>query len=172
MRMLHCTGIVSVCRYLRWQVVDTPGILDHALEERNTIEMQAVTALAHLQCCVLFIIDISEQCGHSIAEQLRLFESIKPLFANKQLILVANKTDAIAFENVREVDRLAIEAAAADTNAELMTMSNVSEEGVMAVKTAACDKLLQARVDARMVGKKVSSVLFTHISVVVAVAEQ
>ena len=36
-------------RYLRWQVVDTPGILDHSLEERNTIEMQAITALAHLR---------------------------------------------------------------------------------------------------------------------------
>ena len=36
-------------RYLRWQVVDTPGILDHSLEDRNTIEMQAITALAHLR---------------------------------------------------------------------------------------------------------------------------
>lgn len=54
------------------QVVDTPGILDHPLEERNTIEMQAVTALAHLQCCVLYFIDISEQCGYTIKEQVRL----------------------------------------------------------------------------------------------------
>jgi hypothetical protein len=30
--------------YQRWQVIDTPGIHDHPLEERNTIEMQSITA--------------------------------------------------------------------------------------------------------------------------------
>ena len=34
-------------RLLRWQVVDTPGILDRPLEERNTIEMQAMQIMAH-----------------------------------------------------------------------------------------------------------------------------
>lgn len=48
--------------------MDTPGILDHPLDERNTIEMQAITALAHLNACILFIIDISETCGWSIDE--------------------------------------------------------------------------------------------------------
>jgi nucleolar GTP-binding protein len=42
--------------------------LDHTLEERNTIEMQAITALAHLKACILFFIDISETCGHTISE--------------------------------------------------------------------------------------------------------
>ena len=65
------------------QVVDTPGILDHPLEERNTIEMQAITALAHLRAAVLYVMDVSEQCGHNLEQQLELFNSIRPLFANK-----------------------------------------------------------------------------------------
>ena len=62
-------------KYLRWQVIDTPGILDHPLEERNTIEMQAVTALAHLKCCVIYFLDLSCQCGFSIEQQVSLFNN-------------------------------------------------------------------------------------------------
>lgn len=65
------------------QVVDTPGILDHPLEERNTIEMQAITALAHLRSAILYVMDVSEQCGHTLQQQLELFNNIRPLFANK-----------------------------------------------------------------------------------------
>ena len=36
-------------RYMRWQVIDTPGILDHLLEEMNNIEMPTITTLAHLK---------------------------------------------------------------------------------------------------------------------------
>lgn len=51
-------------------MIDTPGILDHPLEERNTIEMQAITAMAHLQCAVLYFIDLSEECGFSLEQQV------------------------------------------------------------------------------------------------------
>ena len=58
-------------KYLRWQVIDTPGILDHPLEEMNTIEMQSITAMAHLKSCVLYFMDLSEQCGYSVEAQVR-----------------------------------------------------------------------------------------------------
>lgn len=113
-------------RFLRWQVVDTPGILDRPLEERNTIEMQAITALAHLQCCVLYFLDISEQCGYPLEQQLQLFESIRPLFANKQVMMVANKTDVVPYASLPESTRSRIEEVAARAKAELIPMSNVS----------------------------------------------
>ena len=73
------------------KVLDTPGILDRPLEERNTIEMQSVTALAHLRAAVLYLVDVSEACGYTMAQQAELFHSIKPLFSGKPVIVVANK---------------------------------------------------------------------------------
>ena len=80
-------------KYTRWQIIDTPGILDHPLDERNTIEMQAITALAHLNAAILFFIDISETCGYTIKQQIALFENIKPLFQGKPLVVVLTKID-------------------------------------------------------------------------------
>jgi len=147
-------------RYLRWQVIDTPGILDHPLEERNTIEMQAITALAHLTCSVLYFIDISEQCGYTIEQQCSLFRSIKPLFANKELIIVVNKIDAQPWETLDEDKKAMIEELTNDAdNCSFMTMSNISEKGVSEVKALACNKLLASRVESRISGNKVESVM-------------
>lgn len=146
-------------KYLRWQVIDTPGILDHSLEERNTIEMQAIIALAHLTCSVLYFCDPSEQCGYTVEQQCSLFRSIKPLFANKQLIIVVNKVDQEPWETLDQERKEMIEALAKDANCSLMTMSNISEHGVSEVKNAACEKLLATRVDARVSGKKIEGVM-------------
>ncbi|XP_041986754.1 nucleolar GTP-binding protein 1 [Aricia agestis] len=161
-------------KYLRWQVIDTPGILDHPLEERNVIEMQAVTALAHLRAAVLYFIDPSEQCGHSIEEQISLFDSIKPLFSNKPLVVVLNKVDVVQPEDLPPAKRALIqqlEAACAeenlvnaDSNSELrsvpvLRMSTVTEVGVQEVKIEACERLLGHRVTEKMRTKKVDGIL-------------
>lgn len=148
-------------KYLRWQVIDTPGILDHQLEERNTIEMQSITALAHLRACVLFFVDPSEQCGYSLQKQYDLFKSIMPLFSNKPLIVVANKTD-LGWEDTLEQsgrDLLQSFESESEGKAILMKMSTHEEVGLSDVKNTACDKLLEARVESKVRGKKVESVL-------------
>ncbi|XP_049882648.1 nucleolar GTP-binding protein 1 [Pectinophora gossypiella] len=161
-------------KYLRWQVIDTPGILDHPLEQRNVIEMQAVTALAHLRAAVLYFLDPSEQCGHSIEDQISLFESIKPLFSNKPLIVVMNKMDVITPEELPPAKRKLIEdleavcakgnLVNADSNSELTTVpvmrcSTVTEAGVQEVKMEACERLLGHRVTEKMRTKKVDGIL-------------
>uniref|UniRef100_A0A4D5R9X4 Nucleolar GTP-binding protein 1 n=1 Tax=Scolopendra viridis TaxID=118503 RepID=A0A4D5R9X4_SCOVI len=145
-------------KYLRWQVIDTPGILDHPLEDRNTIEMQAITALAHLRAAVLYIMDISEQCGHSLEEQINLFNSISPLFTNKPLIVVANKVDVIRLEDLLP-EKKEILKCFQEKNIPLISMSTVTEEGVMTVKEEACDRLLAHRVDFKLKSRRVNDVL-------------
>ena len=145
-------------RYLRWQVVDTPGILDHSLEERNTIEMQAITALAHLRSAVLYVMDISEQCGHSIEEQLELFNNIKPLFVNKPLIVALNKIDIISPDELRD-DAKALLSQLDTEDILVLPMSTLTEEGIVDVKTRACDLLLAQRVDFKLKSKKMPDVL-------------
>ncbi|XP_054848104.1 GTP-binding protein 4 [Eublepharis macularius] len=145
-------------KYLRWQVVDTPGILDHPLEERNTIEMQAITALAHLRAAVLYVMDISEQCGHSLEEQLELFMNIKPLFANKPLIIVANKCDVKRISDLSEENQKMFADLEVD-GLPVIETSTLTEEGVIQVKTEACDRLLAHRVETKMKGNKVNDVL-------------
>ncbi|XP_006874480.1 PREDICTED: nucleolar GTP-binding protein 1 isoform X1 [Chrysochloris asiatica] len=145
-------------KYLRWQVVDTPGILDHPLEDRNTIEMQAITALAHLRAAVLYVMDLSEQCGHGLKEQLELFQNIKPLFINKPLIVVANKCDVKRIAELCEDDQKIF----VDLQTEgfpVIETSTLTEEGVIKVKTEACDRLLAHRVETKMKGNKVNEVL-------------
>ena len=52
-----------------------------------------LTALAHLRATILYFIDISQQCGYTIAQQCSLFDSIAPLFQGKPLIVVMTKID-------------------------------------------------------------------------------
>ncbi|KAM5157259.1 GTP-binding protein 4 [Mantella aurantiaca] len=145
-------------KYLRWQVVDTPGILDHPLEERNTIEMQAITALAHLRAAVLYVMDISEQCGHTLEEQLELFNNIRPLFANKPLIVVLNKCDVKRISELTD-EQQKIFKDFQNEELPVIETSTLTEEGVIQVKTEACDRLLTHRVETKMKGNKVNDVL-------------
>ncbi|CAF1292685.1 unnamed protein product [Rotaria magnacalcarata] len=145
-------------KYLRWQVVDTPGILDHSLEDRNTIEMQAITALAHLRAAILYVMDISETCGYTLEEQLNLFNNIKVLFTNKPLIIALNKIDIKRLDELSPEKRAVFEQFAKD-DVKIVEMSTFSEEGVIEVRNEACDRLLAHRVDIKLKSRKVNDVL-------------
>jgi nucleolar GTP-binding protein len=133
-------------KYLRFQAIDTPGILDHPLEEMNTIEMQSITAIAHLRSAILYFMDLSEQCGYSVGAQIRLFQSIKPLFSNKLIFIVINKIDVMRPEDLDIETNEALQELLKPGDVELLQLSCVTSEGVMAVRNAACERLIAERV--------------------------
>ena len=121
-------------QYTRWQVIDTPGILDHPLEDRNTIEMQSITALAHLRASILFVIDLSEQCGYSLEQQIALLKSIKTMFSNKPLILVANKIDVMPYEKLPDHNRKLLDDFINEYKVLMIPTSTLTEDGIIDVK--------------------------------------
>ncbi|AIO01486.1 nucleolar GTP-binding protein, putative [Leishmania panamensis] len=132
-------------KYTTWQVIDTPGILDHSLEERNVIEMQAITALAHLRACILFFMDLSGQCGYSIEQQVSLFNSIGPLFTGKPVVVVFNKCDVCTIDDVSTAEQELIMDAIQEAGAKWITTSTLTDIGVGDLKSVACDVLLAHR---------------------------
>ncbi|MED5306166.1 MAG: GTPase [Candidatus Thermoplasmatota archaeon] len=80
-------------RRRKYQMVDTPGLLDRPNVERNAIEMQAIAALENVGDVVLFLIDPSESGGTPLSEQMSLLEEVKGLISARRFILVRSKAD-------------------------------------------------------------------------------
>jgi nucleolar GTP-binding protein len=78
--------------HIRYQLVDTPGLLDRPPEERNEIESQAVSALEHAADAVLVLVDASEECGYPLPAQLELRDALEARF-DVPVLTVCNKAD-------------------------------------------------------------------------------
>lgn len=90
---------------------------------------------------------------------MKLYQSIKPLFQNKPLVIVVNKVDVLRLDELPADKRSILKDLENDENIPLIEMSTATDFGVMDVKTRACEKLLDFRVDQKMKTKKVSIVL-------------
>jgi nucleolar GTP-binding protein len=82
----------------KFQIVDTPGLLDRPLSKRNKIELQAIIAMRHLSSVIIFVFDPSETCGYPLNSQTNLFKEISAQFKGVPIIKVLNKID-LASEN-------------------------------------------------------------------------
>ncbi|MFB6096921.1 MAG: NOG1 family protein [Haloferacaceae archaeon] len=108
---------------IRYQIIDTPGLLDRPEAERNDIERQAVSAIEHLADAILFVVDASGDCGYPLDAQLELREEVAARF-DVPVLTICNKADrsrdvdADAYmsvtegENVDGVLDMAVEAVA------------------------------------------------------------
>ena len=77
---------------IRYQLVDTPGLLDRPPEDRNQIESQAVSAVEHLADAVLVFLDPSGECGYPLDVQLELRDAIADRF-EVPVLTIGNKAD-------------------------------------------------------------------------------
>ena len=81
---------------IKLQIMDTPGILDRPMAERNNIELQAVLALKLISDSIIFVFDPTPACGYSIDSQLDLFFEVKNNFTKEgkiQIVILFNKMD-------------------------------------------------------------------------------
>lgn len=112
--------------------------------------MQSITAIAHLRSAILYFMDLSEQCGYSVAAQMQLFKSIKPLFSNKLVFIVINKIDILRPEELDEKTSGELQSLVSSGEVELLQLSCNTQEGVQEVKNAACERLLADRVSQKL----------------------
>jgi nucleolar GTP-binding protein len=88
-------------KYLPVQVIDTPGLLDRPLQERNKIELKAISVFQHLKGTIIFVVDPI----YKLEEQKNLFKELKKLFSDKGFIVVINKTDIASKEEIKKAKK-------------------------------------------------------------------
>ncbi|KAH8927135.1 NOG1-domain-containing protein [Atractiella rhizophila] len=127
----------------------------------NTIEMQSITALAHLRACIMYFMDLSEQCGYSVADQVKLFQSIRPLFSGKPTFIVINKIDVCRPSDLPQETQDLLNSLTTDPEfpIQILQLSCHSTEGVMDVRNAACEALLTQRVESKEKSKRAEALL-------------
>ena len=109
-----------------YQMVDTPGLLDRPMADRNQIEMQAIAALENVGDIVLFLIDPSESSGISLSDQEHLLEEVRCLLAERPLLVVHSKSDL---------------KASAEGSEEMMRISSITGEGIEELRSLLIDSI-------------------------------
>jgi nucleolar GTP-binding protein len=89
--------------HIRYQLIDTPGLLDRAPEDRNEVESQAVSALEHAADAVLVMLDPSVDCGYPLDVQRALRDDIEGRF-DVPVLSVFNKSDRVDEASYEDAD--------------------------------------------------------------------
>ena len=91
-------------RWQKYQIIDTPGLLDRPVQDMNPIELNAMVALEHLADLILFIFDPSQTSGFHVENQINLYWDIKKIFKNIPILPLSNKMDLVEDEeNVKYI---------------------------------------------------------------------
>ena len=85
------------------QIIDTPGILDRPMEERNEMELKSILSLRDIRGVIIFLIDPTGHSSYTMEQQENLFNEVKQRFVSP-IIRVQTKADL----SVERIEKLAI----------------------------------------------------------------
>jgi len=90
----------------RYQLMDTPGVLHRADDERNAMEGLTLAAVELLPSAVVFVMDLSGTCGAQSAGrlQLQVREQIRAAFPDRPWLDVRSKADLPLGEGLQPAD--------------------------------------------------------------------
>ena len=125
-KQLHLGHFIH--RRRKYQMVDTPGLLDRPMSKRNNIEMQAIAALENIGDVLVFLIDSTANATTPLEEQMNLLEEVTGLISERPKIIVHSKSDlhekeglenkfgvsSITGEGIEELRRTLVEMIGAD----------------------------------------------------------
>eukprot|EP00887_Chlorella_sp_A99_P004720 scaffold4.g4720.t1 len=117
----------------RHQVTDTPGLLNRPEEDRNAMERLTLASLQHLPTAMLFVADLTAECGTSVADQ----EELKRRFPSKPWIDVFSKADLLEEELDEAAERRAAAAASSASSGGGSGVGGSSSSGAAASATQA-----------------------------------
>lgn len=75
--------------------MDTPGLLQRPDDYRNKMELLTLAAMQHLPSSVMFVADLTEECGTSVGDQWLIRKELKQRFPDKPWVDVLSKADLL-----------------------------------------------------------------------------
>lgn len=82
------------------QIIDTPGVLDRPISEKNPIEKRALAAIRHLAWVLAFLVDATETCGFPIQSQLQLLAELQSILTPIPVQIAFNKADILPLSDL------------------------------------------------------------------------
>ncbi|KAG2372540.1 uncharacterized protein HKW66_Vig0205910 [Vigna angularis] len=89
------SSLVHVLSTGKPEVTDTPGLLRRHDEDRNNLEKLTLAVLSHLPTAVLYVHDLSGECGTSPSDQFSIYKELRERFTGHLWVDVVSKCDLL-----------------------------------------------------------------------------
>lgn len=116
--------------FLTVQFVDTPGLLDRPLKERNSIELHAIAVFKHLADILIFLFDVNKLSMHQLQEQVNLFKEIKKFYPTASFLPVIAKADLHTKDQITALKEEMVKHEIANSPSDIWDIHTIETVGV------------------------------------------